>query len=50
MKDLIFPTEPYDSRFAHKSCVVRWKGVTYHFYCAVSDDGTRGIALATSAQ
>ena len=49
-EDLIFPTEPYDSRFAHKSCVVRWKGVTYHFYCAVSDDGTRGIALATSAQ
>lgn len=47
-EDLIFPSEPYDNVYAHKSYVVRWKGTTYHFYCAVNDKGERGIALATS--
>ena len=47
-EDLIYPSEPYDNLYAHKSYVVRWKGVTYHFYCAVNEAGERGIALATS--
>jgi len=47
-EDLIYPTEDYDCVFAHKSWVVRWEGVTYHFYCACDDKGHRGIALATS--
>jgi hypothetical protein len=46
--DLIYPTEKYDNLFAHKSCVVKWNGVVYHFYCAVNEDNQRGIALATS--
>ena len=47
-EDLIYPSEPYDNVFAHKSYVVRWEGVTYHFYCAVNDRDERGIAVATS--
>lgn len=47
-EDLIYPTEPYDCVYAHKSHVVNWKGVTYHFYCAVDDKDRRGIAVATS--
>lgn len=47
-EDLIYPSEPYDNLFAHKSHVVRWNGVTYHFYCAVDDSNRRGIAVATS--
>lgn len=46
---LIRPSEPFDSRFAHKPCMVKWKGVVYHFYCAVDQDDNRGIALATSS-
>ena len=46
--DLIFPTEKYDNRYAHKSCVIQWEGVVYHFYCAVNEDDQRGIALAVS--
>jgi len=46
--DLIFPTEKYDNLFAHKSCVIQWEGVVYHFYCAVNEDDQRGIALAVS--
>ncbi|MDR0700070.1 MAG: DUF4982 domain-containing protein [Tannerella sp.] len=46
--DLIFPTEKYDNLFAHKSYVVKWNGVVYHFYCAVNEDDQRGIAVATS--
>jgi len=46
--DLIKPSEPYDHRFAHKPCVVKWNGVVYHFYTAVNTDDQRGIALATS--
>lgn len=45
---LVIPSEWYDNRYAHKSCVVKWQGVVYHFYCSVDKDGNRGIALATS--
>jgi predicted GH43/DUF377 family glycosyl hydrolase len=47
-KNLIEPSEPYDEDFAHKSSVVYYKGVVYHFYCAVNKPFQRGIALATS--
>jgi len=46
--DLIKSSEPYDDMFAHKSCVVKYKGVVYHFYCAVNKADQRGIAVATS--
>jgi predicted GH43/DUF377 family glycosyl hydrolase len=46
--DLIKSSEPYDIKYAHKPYVVKWKGVVYHFYCAVNDKDTRGIAVATS--
>ena len=45
---LIYPSEPYDNQFAHKSSVICHEGVVYHFYCAVNKDDQRGIALATS--
>ncbi len=28
--------------------LVKWKGVVYHFYCAVDNKDHRGIAVATS--
>ena len=46
--DLIKPSEEYDAKYAHKSYVVKWKGVVYHFYCAVDKKDNRGIAVATS--
>ncbi|MBW8684134.1 glycosyl hydrolase [Chitinophaga rhizophila] len=46
--DLINSTEEYDGRFAHKSFVVKHKGVVYHYYCAVNQKDQRGIAVATS--
>jgi predicted GH43/DUF377 family glycosyl hydrolase len=46
--DLIKSSEPFDEKFAHKSFVVRYKGVVYHFYCAVNNKDQRGIAVATS--
>ena len=46
--DLIEPSEPYDEVFAHKSFVINYKGIVYHYYCAVDKKGNRGIALATS--
>ena len=46
--DLISPSESYDNLFAHKSFVIKWKGVVYHFYCAVNKKEQRGIAVATS--
>lgn len=46
--DLISPSEPYDELYAHKSFVINWKGVVYHFYCAVNKKDQRGIAVATS--
>lgn len=47
-EDLIIPSEKYDDLFAHKSCVVKWNGTVYHFYCAVNNNDQRGIAVATS--
>ena len=47
-KPLIEPSEEFDAQYAHKPCVVKHKGVVYHFYCAVSKRGERGIAVATS--
>ena len=44
---LIEPSESWDKTFAHKPWVIKHKGVVYHFYCAVGDQG-RVIALATS--
>jgi predicted GH43/DUF377 family glycosyl hydrolase len=46
--NLIESSEPYDNMFAHKSCVIKYKGVVYHFYCAVNKTDQRGIAVATS--
>ena len=46
--DLIKSSELYDEKFAHKSFVVKRKGVVYHFYCAVNNKDQRGIAVATS--
>ena len=46
--DLIIPSKPYDNLFAHKSCLINYKGVVYHFYCAVNKKEQRGIAVATS--
>lgn len=46
--NLIESTEGFDSQYAHKSFVIKHKGVVYHYYCAVDKDGNRGIALATS--
>ncbi|HEY6505337.1 MAG TPA: glycosylase [Chitinophagaceae bacterium] len=46
--DLVKSSEPYDEKFAHKSFVVKHKGVVYHFYCAVNNKDQRGIAVATS--
>lgn len=45
---LIQPSEKYDEVFAHKSFVVKYKGVVYHYYCAVNKLDQRGIAVATS--
>ena len=44
---LVEPSEPWDKTFAHKPWLIHWEGTTYHFYCAVGDQG-RAIALATS--
>ncbi|MCJ8210024.1 glycosylase [Mucilaginibacter sp. RS28] len=46
--NLIESSEPYDNMFAHKSFVVKYKGVVYHYYCAVNKADQRGIAVATS--
>jgi len=47
--NLIQSSEPYDDQYAHKSFVVKYNGVVYHFYCAVNKKQQRGIAVATSA-
>jgi predicted GH43/DUF377 family glycosyl hydrolase len=44
---LIEPSEPWDAEYAHKPWLLKHKGVVYHFYCAVGNQG-RAIALATS--
>ncbi|SMC38493.1 glycoside hydrolase family protein [Pedobacter africanus] len=46
--NLISSSESYDELFAHKSFVLKHKGVVYHFYCAVNKKDQRGIAVATS--
>jgi len=46
--DLIKSSEVFDGQFAHKSYVIKYKGVVYHFYCAVNKADQRGIAVATS--
>ena len=47
---LIEPSEEFDAQYAHKPCVIKYKGVVYHFYCAVDKQGNRGIALSTSKE
>lgn len=48
-EDLIKPSEPWDTPFAHKPWVVKHEGVVYHFYCSVGGkEQHRAIALATS--
>ena len=47
-EDLINSSEDYDIKYAHKSFVLKHKGIVYHFYCAVDKDDNRGIAVATS--
>ncbi|WP_240615295.1 glycoside hydrolase family protein [Pedobacter paludis] len=46
--NLIESSEKYDALYAHKSFVLKYKGVVYHFYCAVNKQDQRGIAVATS--
>jgi predicted GH43/DUF377 family glycosyl hydrolase len=46
--DLISPSEPYDIQYAHKPFVIKYNGIVYHYYCAVDENGRRGIAVATS--
>lgn len=46
--NLIEPSKSYDDVYAHKSSVIKYKGVVYHFYCAVNKAYQRGIAVATS--
>ena len=48
-EDLVSPSEDYDSQYAHKPFVIKYKGIVYHYYCAVDKDENRGIAVATSA-
>lgn len=47
-EDLVKPSEAYDEKYAHKSFVVKYKGVVYHYYCAVNKKDQRGIAVTTS--
>ncbi len=47
---LVYPSEDYDGRYAHKPFVVKHNGVVYHYYCAVDKQRHRTIALATSCE
>ena len=47
-QDLVSAGEAFDNLYAHKPCVVKYKGVVYHFYNAVNKKQQRGIAVATS--
>jgi len=47
-ENLIESSEKYDELYAHKSFVLKHKGIVYHFYCAVNKQDQRGIAVATS--
>jgi len=46
--NLVESTEPFEDLYAHKSFVIKYKGVVYHYYCAVNKKDQRGIAVATS--
>jgi predicted GH43/DUF377 family glycosyl hydrolase len=46
--DLVKSTESFDGKYAHKSYVLKFKGIVYHFYNAVNSKDQRGIAVATS--
>ena len=47
--DLVRPSEPFDTPFAHKPWLIKHDSVVYHFYCAVGGKNHhRAIALATS--
>jgi predicted GH43/DUF377 family glycosyl hydrolase len=46
-EDLVSSTEEYDRQYAHKPWVIKWNGIVYHFYNAVSKH-RRVIALSTS--
>ena len=46
--NLVEPSESFDELFAHKSFVVKHRGIVYHYYCAVNKKEQRGIAVATS--
>lgn len=46
--NLVESTEPFEDQFAHKSFVLKYNGVVYHYYCAVNKNNQRGIAVATS--
>ncbi|CAK9037460.1 Glycosyl hydrolases family 43 [Durusdinium trenchii] len=46
-EDLLKPSEPWDTPFAHKPWIIKHDGVVYHFYCSVGGK-VRTIALATS--
>ncbi|MCO6046221.1 hypothetical protein NG895_20175 [Aeoliella sp. ICT_H6.2] len=46
-EDLISPSEPWDTPFAHKPWIIKHNGVVYHYYCSVGGK-VRTIALATS--
>lgn len=47
-ENLVQSSESYDELYAHKSFVVKHKGIVYHYYCAVNKKEQRGIAVATS--
>lgn len=38
----------WENVYAHKSYVLKYEDIVYHFYCAVNDKNERFIALATS--
>lgn len=45
---LIKPEYEWENRYAHKSWVLKHKGIVYHYYCAVNSKRETFIALATS--
>ena len=47
-KPLVESEFPWEDKHAHKTWFIRHNGKNYHFYCAVSSENRRVIALATS--
>ncbi|MBE7169654.1 MAG: glycosylase [Williamsia sp.] len=45
---LIKPSEVYDNLYTRNSTIIHYKGVVYHFYCALNNKDQQGIAVATS--